>query len=403
MTINLTTRTIDALQPRHTPYRVYDAGPVPGLHLQISPTGNKTWVLSYREDTRRLFKKLGRHPAVNREVAREVATRLIRERATGTRQTSDATLKQMLEAYLVNLAAKKVRPSTIDAVRRMFVLNVYGPLGYRYASTLTPADIAVPLRAVVTRGSPMAALHLRTYLRAAFTWAMRSEHALDREPGLHFGIVSNPVEAIPVPAKTTPGERFPTMEELAATYIHGNRRGGHSTIGALRFHICMAGLRVEESINVRWDHLREHNGRLWLYIDRTKTGRPHAVPLPRIAEEVVTQQRRVVRWADVMFPAQNSLQSPIAYTSLARHLAILRFKEPTIGVWSPREVRRAAKSLLVDAGVPRSAVDRWHQHSDGSVATRHYDRSKGELELLQVADTWDTLLRAAIHEKGISG
>ena len=76
-TVSLTHRSIDALRPAETPYRVSDQRCI-GLAVRVAPSGVKTWDLAYRirgsGKVRRL--SLGRVADVSLEKARERANEL---------------------------------------------------------------------------------------------------------------------------------------------------------------------------------------------------------------------------------------------------------------------------------------------------------------------------------------
>src|SRR5262245_55900446 len=81
-TVSLTHRSIEALRPAETPYRVSDQRCI-GLAVRVAPSGIKTWDLAYRirgsEKVRRI--SLGRVADVSLENAR--AREPVDQRGTG--------------------------------------------------------------------------------------------------------------------------------------------------------------------------------------------------------------------------------------------------------------------------------------------------------------------------------
>lgn len=73
-------------------------GLVPGLHLQVSPTGTRSWILRVKVGTKRRDMGLGQYPAVTLSQAREKArqARQLIEQGTDPileRETAKRTLK----------------------------------------------------------------------------------------------------------------------------------------------------------------------------------------------------------------------------------------------------------------------------------------------------------------------
>ena len=104
--ISLTQRSIDALRPSQTAYRVPDQRCI-GLAVRVAPSGIKTWDLAYRikgtGKTRRL--SLGRVCDVGLEKARERANELTSAARTGRDLVAEEEEKRATAAARLSVEA----------------------------------------------------------------------------------------------------------------------------------------------------------------------------------------------------------------------------------------------------------------------------------------------------------
>ena len=71
----LTVLELKNLPSKDKPYRVFDKGRTPGLCVQVSTGGKKTFYLTYRVDGKARFFKLGSFPDTELAEARDLATK----------------------------------------------------------------------------------------------------------------------------------------------------------------------------------------------------------------------------------------------------------------------------------------------------------------------------------------
>lgn len=63
----LTDRQIKAMQPEDKPRRYHDAGSVPGLYIEVSPSGGKWWRFRFSLNGKQRLMSLGVYPEVSPE------------------------------------------------------------------------------------------------------------------------------------------------------------------------------------------------------------------------------------------------------------------------------------------------------------------------------------------------
>src|SRR6202044_2140300 len=136
--------------------------------------------------------------------------------------------------------------------------RIAGTLGRnRLARDITPDDILGVLRPTYERGKRSLADHIRSYIRAAFSWAIKSEHDYRSSAPRRFKLVHNPAAGIPTEPKVT-GTRWLDEEEFVQLYrwLEYPDAPVHPPYPRAVRIIMLAGQRVEEIARLhvdQWD------------------------------------------------------------------------------------------------------------------------------------------------------
>ena len=135
----------------------------------------------------------------SRPSARKSASRASRSADARSKAADAATrhARVLLDAYVAHL--ERAGKQAAGDARRMFarhVLRAHAELAARQAATITPADIAAIVRAVVDLGKGRTAGKLRSYMRAAYALAQRARYdAAAPAALLALDVEHNPVAA----------------------------------------------------------------------------------------------------------------------------------------------------------------------------------------------------------------
>lgn len=160
----------------------------------------------------------------------------------------------------------------------------------------------------------------------------------------------------------------------------------------------MGGQRLTETCYAEWEWLQDVNGILCLCIPNTKTGIPHTVPIGTPARAVVESIRPYTGKCKVLFPQRNASITPLDYTSISNAIRKLRI-EHDMTAWTPKQLRRTAKTVMSDAGMELYKLDYWQNHNQRTtVSQRHYLRATHLNEKVEVMNLWDKLLGGALAE-----
>ena len=101
---------------------------------------------------------------------------------------------------------------------------------------------------------------------------------------------------------------------------------------------------------------------------------------------------------EVLFPKRHAFRTPLDYTSISAAIRKVR-ADHDMTAWSPKQVRRTAKTVMSDNGMDLHKLDYWQNHNQrATVSQRHYLRAVHLAEKLEVMRLWDKLLGDALSE-----
>ncbi len=408
----LTDRGIRALKPRphktkngqFVPYRVADSQ-TRGLNIQVTKSGKWNWCLRYHYCGKQRFLKLGSYPATSISEARKRTVEAQGKVEAGIdpaeeqRHVPDTpSLSRLLDAYLDNREQEGV--GSVNIMRLVFKKNVLPFIGEIPTSDVMTEDITELLRRIVARGSITVARRAQQYLHAAFAYGLKAKNDPNLTlSGIDYGLKFNPVTGTQtVRIRKKAEDHYPSLQELAIAWHNIDSRAGPEISHAFRFHVAMGGQRVTETAHACWEWLQDVNGILCLCIPNTKTGIPHTIPIGIHARGVIEDIRPYTGKCKVLFPQRNASTVPLDYTSISNAIRKLRI-DHDMTAWSPKQLRRTAKTVMSDSGMELYKLDYWQNHNQRTtVSQRHYLRATHLNEKVEVMKLWDKLLGNALAD-----
>lgn len=394
----LTDTGIKRLQPRASPYRVFEQGEIPGFGVAVSIGGTKTFFLQHTADGKRRFYSLGVYPAVGlalaRERARETQATLARGEDPRAVRVTTGTLEQLLAVWLKH--QRDAGKRRVDETEKALRANIPTPLLARPAASVQPADIRAVLAAVHDRGSRVMANRLRAHLHALFRYGQRADHDPRRHADpILFAITGNPVTLITRDdGAERPRDRVLTWAEIRALW-HSDTLTWPAR-QACRLLLC-TGARVNEIVQAAWAEFDLDAGLWTLPAGRSKNHRANLMPLPPLALDLLRELRAVWPESPYLFPARNSMRATTPWGITALSHCVTR-----AGLdWRAQDLRRTFKTRSVEAGISRLILDRIQNHALGDVASRHYDMHDYLPEKRAALGTWCAELAARVAGENV--
>ena len=281
------------------PGRHSDGG---GLHLYISKTGSKSWVLRITIDGRRRDIGLGAFPSVSLAQARDKTAGIRAAVAEGRDPLAEKHVPAMPTfreaAHDVHEANRPRWRNDKHSVTWMQTLERHAMpiLGNTLLDRIDRGDVLRVLTPIWTT-RPETARRVRQRMRTIFRWAMA-----------HGFMETNPAgEAIdgalpPMPKVKAHLRALPYQEVGAALETVDASQASMASKLCFRFLVLTAA-RSGEVRGATWDEV-DLQGRIWrIPADRMKAGMEHRVPLSRQALDVLREASVLRDESDLVFPS----------------------------------------------------------------------------------------------------
>ena len=331
------------------------------------------------------------------EVVRETRRLAAEAEAGRLRPDRAPTVAGWLDRYLTEVAASKVRPSTLDRYRQEVRLYIAPGLGKVRLDKLTPAQVSDFYRDQLQRLSPGSVRRLHALLRRSLTVAVR------------WQVINwNPVTAVDPPSIATAEVQPLSVEEVRRFFaaVRGDRMEARWLLAV------MVGMRQGEVLGLSWEDvdLDERTVRVRQALQYRSGHGLQLVP-PK-----TTRSRRMVPLPDVLVRAlklrreQQAAERATAGELWEEWGLVFTTKVGT--PWSPRndyrnfrqaleaaslcrarlhDLRHTAASLMLSQGVPARVVMQTLGHSQIGITLNTYSHISPELSR-SAADRMQALL-----------
>ena len=296
-----------------------------GLILRVKPTGSKQWVQRLVVKGRRRDIGLGGYPLVSLAEAREAAfTNRKLARAGGDpltlqRRPDIPTFEAAAEAVIA-LHAENWKDSGRTAALWQSSLRRYAfpRLGHRLVSDITVADVmAVLVADDFWNHKRETAKKVRRRISTTMKWVVAQGFRNDNPAGEVLGA------ALPRNSKAVEHYAAVSHAEVANAIVV--IRASSATIStklALEFLILTA-CRSGEVRGAKWSEIDLDNNVWTVPADRTKTGKPHRVPLSTRGGSVLREAEKITDVSGLVFPsARGRMMTGSTMSKLMRENAV---------------------------------------------------------------------------------
>jgi integrase len=357
------------------------------------------WMAQQWRDQKRLKKKLGSYPSMSLSKAREVFARDFADLIQKGRSikiagdTRPGTVADLFGAYVQYLKDAE-KPSWKETEKGLN--KIADALGRnRSAREIEPDEIVEVIRPIYERGKKAMADHVRSYVHAAYSWGLKSEHDYRSASQRRFRLVYNPAAGIPTEPKKV-GTRWLDEDEFVQLYrwLECPDAPVHPPYTRAVRILMLTGQRVEEIARLHVDNWDAEEKVIdW---SKTKNGAPHAIPVPPIAAELIESIKpNEYGW---FFPSAKDPKRPVSHGTLYSFMWRQRDRG-VIPVVTNRDLRRTWKTLAGQAGVPKEIRDRIQNHALQDVSSKSYDRWNYMREKRTGMAKWDKFVRAMLVKK----
>ncbi|MCC5987293.1 MAG: integrase arm-type DNA-binding domain-containing protein [Pararhodobacter sp.] len=343
---------------------LFSVGGVPGLHMQITPKGGRSWVLRVKVGNMRRDIGLGGYPGVTlsqaRDKAREARAKIesgidpVEERKAAKAALVAAQRRGMTFADAVDKALAAKLDAFRNAKHRQQWENTLATyatpdLGKMLVQDITTQDVLRVLQPLWMDKTETAS-RLRGRIEAVLSWATVAGHRHGDNPARWAG---NLKELLPPPSKVANEGNHPALalDDAPRWYAALQSREGFGA-RALEF-AALTATRSQEVRGACWDEIDMDNA-LWIVPGaRMKMGKEHRVPL---SARAVALLKALPRLKDnpLVFPAARGGQ----LSDMTLSATMRRMHESDIAQGGAGFIDRTSKRPAVPHGL-RSTFRDW--------------------------------------------
>ena len=348
----LTDTKLRNLKPREKLYKVNDRD---GLYVAVTPAGTVSFRYNYSINGRQETITFGRYGVggITLAEAREQlgdAKKMVaagkspaKEKARDKARVKDAeTFGAWAEKWL---RGYQMADSTRDMRRAVYERELKPKFSNQKLVEITHEDLRALTDAIVERGAPATAVHVREIVMQVFRWAIERGQK-----------VENPAELVrPTSiARFEPRDRALTPEEIGLMYQYMERVGTSPTNRAAAKLLLLTMVRKSELTNATWSEINFSEALWTIPKERMKRRNPHLVFLSRQALDIFIALKTFAGGSDFVLPSRYDSDAPMSAATINQVLT-LTYKAAqkdgkSLAKFGPHDLRRTASTLLHEAG-----------------------------------------------------
>lgn len=389
--MKLTAAKVKESKPREKPYKLADGL---GMYLLVNTNGTKYWRLKYRFGGKEKVLALGVYPEVSLARAREKRTdaRALlddgRDPSTARRMEKLAekhaganTFKAVgQEWYEAKMGGKS--DSHRDRTKRLLDNDLYPPLGHRPIKDIEPPELLEALRKIERRGAVDMAHRAKALAGQVFRYAIATGR-LSRDPAADLqGAL-----------KSRKKKHYASITDPAAVtklLIAIDGFDGTPVVKAALKLSPMLFQRPGEIRNMEWSEIDWEKEQWELPAEKMKLRRPHIVPLPSQAINILTELHRLTGRGDYVFPSARGRSRPLSDNGVRTALRTMGYDNETM---TPHGFRAMARTILDEVLHFRvDYIEHQLAHEVKDPNGRAYNRTKFLPERKKMMQDWANYL-----------
>lgn len=378
----LTNAAIKAADPQGKPFTMPDSK---GLYLLVRPNGSKLWRFQYQYQGKPRLMALGQYPETSLAMARAAHAAARVELAKGIdpgeqRKAQKQAVKAQAEAEQLRAAksfkriaeqwhqwwSKGVDADTAAYILRRLEGDVFPVLGNVSIDEIKAADIRNLILEIQRRGARDVAQRQHGTISQIFRYAVTHD-LTENNPAAAF----KPSDVL-APRKSQHRAHIQPSQLPGLLVAMDDYSGNQVWRSALKL-MALTFVRSSELLRAPWSEFDLDNARWVISPERMKMEKPHIVPLPRQAVEILRELKRLAGDKKFVFPGMNKQteNGTINCNTLLNVLEEIGYK----GVMTGHGFRGLARTVLAEHGFEKAHVELQLAHSNDDKVEAAYNHA----------------------------
>ena len=392
----LTDAALKALKPKEKLYKVTDRD---GMYVLVTPNGTLSFRLDYRLNGRRETVVFGKYGPTGLSLARAREKCIDAKRAISEGR-SPAIEKQrekrrLLEAKSFGefgekwLLAGPMAESTRSMRRSVFEREMLPIWRKRLLNEITPDDLRAHCAAIVERGAPATAIHVRDILKQIYGFAI-----------LHGEKVANPADEVgPASiASFVPRDRSLSPAEIRVMLKQLEHVATLPTIRlGLRLYL-LTMVRKSELLDATWSEIDFVNAVWSIPKERMKRSKAHNVYLSRQVFDIFIALKTCAGNSKYVLPSRYDADAPMSRATFNRvtYLVVEQARKEGLPLepFTVHDLRRTGSTILNELGFNSDWIEKCLAHEDGRSSRGIYNKAEYEVQRRHMMQEWSNIVEA---------
>jgi len=392
----LTDAALKALKPKEKLYKITDRD---GMYVLVTPNGTLSFRLDYRLNGRRETVVFGKYGPTGLSLARAREKCIDAKRAISEGR-SPAIEKQrekrrLLEAKSFGefgekwLLAGPMAESTRSMRRSVFERELLPIWRKRLLNEITPDDLRAHCAAIVERGAPATAIHVRDILKQIYGFAI-----------LHGEKVANPADEVgpasiasfvPRDRSLSPAEIRVMLKQLEHVTTLPTIRLG------LRLYL-LTMVRKSELLDAIWSEIDFVNAVWSIPKERMKRSKAHNVYLSRQVLDIFIALKTCAGNSKYVLPSRYDADAPMSRATFNRvtYLVVEQARKEGLPLepFTVHDLRRTGSTILNELGFNSDWIEKCLAHEDGRSSRGIYNKAEYEVQRRHMMQEWSNIVEA---------
>jgi integrase len=397
----LTDAALRALKPKEKDFKVADRD---GMYVHVTMKGAMSFRMDYRLNGRRETLYLGRYGSDGISLARA------REKCIDARQSiaegvSPAIEKQREKRRLKEaksfgefgekwLRAASMADSTRAMRRAIFERELLPVWRNRLLTEISPDDLRAHCGAIVERGAPATAIHVRDILKQIYGFAI-----------LHGEKVANPAEEVGPASIATfvPKDRSLSPTEIRIMLKQLELVATLPTIRLGMKLYLLTMVRKSELQDAVWNEVDFENAVWTIPKERMKRSKAHNVYLSRQPLDILIALKTCAGNSRYLLPSRYDADAPMSRATFNRvtYSVVEQAKNDGLPLepFTVHDLRRTGSTLLNELGFNSDWIEKCLAHEDGRSSRGVYNKAEYEVQRRHMMQEWSNIVDAWVAGK----
>jgi len=383
--MKLTELQIKKAQPKNKVYRIFDGH---GLHIEITPKGQKWWRYKYLYHGKEKRMSLGVYPEITLKEARErhIEQRLVlskgidpsaarKVKKVQSLRASNNTFEALGREWFVTYE-KDVSEGQATRVMRRLERDIFPFLGAMPIQTIKVADIRETLNRMTQRGVVESAHRALQNINQILQLGLITER-VDRNVANNLSSLL-PAKQVKHFAAITDPKRVGELMRMIDGY-----QGTVVTLAALKL-MPLVFVRSLELRQAKWNDINLEEGKWQFTISKTTTD--HAVPLSKQAIAILSDLYPYTKQYEYVFYSEASSSKFLSENTLASALRKLGIPKEEMSVHG---FRAMARTLCHERlGIRPEVIEHQLGHKVPDALGQAYNRTRFMDDRMQMMQDW---------------